>query len=400
MMNATTDGDRYTIVSADCHAGGDIDDYRPYLPSGLHADFDAWRQDYINPFTDLQDSKRVRNWDTAVRQRDLEADGQVAEVVFPNTVPPFFPSSLLVARPPATTAEFEQRWAGLQAHNRWLVDWCGELPGRRAGLAQVFPNDIGAAVGEVEWAAENGLSGVLVPAIPPDSGVPPLWSDYHDPLWAACQDTGLPVNQHGGAGIPDLQDSPNRAFLMLMEVPFFANRSLWHLIVSGVFERFKGLRFVMTEQRVGWVPATLSKMDAYWRLFTGDGTVGEMTADASQLPNPPSSYFMTNCYMGASFPGRDEAEAIRQIGVDRFMWGSDYPHSEGTFPDSVASLRHVFCDWSPSDLRKLLGGTAAEVYNLDLDGLAAVGVGPTVAEVAEPLTELPDNPSMAFRFRP
>ena len=305
-----------------------------------------------------------------------------------------------MARPPESTVEFEQRWAGLQAHNRWLVDWCSELPGRRAGLAQVFPNDIGAAVGEVEWAAENGLSGVLVPAVPPDSPVPPLWSDYYDPLWAACQDTGLPVNQHGGAGTPDLQDSPNRAFLMLMEVPFFANRSLWHLIVSGVFERFGRLRFVMTEQRVGWVPATLSKMDAYWRLFTADGTVGEMTADVSQLPSPPSSYFKTNCYMGASFPGRDEAEAIRQIGVDRFMWGSDYPHSEGTFPDSVASLRHVFCDWSSSDLRKLLGGTAAEVYGLDLDALASVGVGPTVAEVAEPLSALPDNPSMAFRFRP
>ena len=141
-------------------------------------------------------------------------------------------------------------------------------------------------------------------------------------------------------------------------------------------------------------------MDAYWRLFTGDGNVGEMPADAAQLPEPPSSYFKTNCYMGASFPGRDEAEAIRQIGVDRFMWGSDYPHGEGTFPDSVASLRHVFCDWSEDDLRKLLGETAAEVYRLDIDELAAVGVGPTVAEVAEPLTELPDNPSMAFRYRP
>ena len=399
-MNAAINADRYTIVSADCHAGGDIDDYRPYLPSRLHEDFDDWKQAYINPFTDLQDSKRVRNWDTGVRQRDLEADGQVAEVVFPNTVPPFFPSSLLVARPPTTSAEFEARWMGLPAHNRWLVDWCGELPGRRAGLAQVFPNNIEAAVGEVEWAAENGLKGVLVPAVPPDSVVPPLWSDYYDPLWAACQDTGLSVNQHGGAGLPDIEQSPNRNFLMLMEVPFFANRSLWHLILSGVFERFGELRFVMTEQRVGWVPATLAKMDTFWRLFNGDGSVGEMPADGAQLPNPPSSYFLSNCYMGASFPGRDEAEAIKQIGVDRFMWGSDYPHREGTFPDSVASLRHVFCDWSTSDLRKLFGETAAEVYHLDHDALAAVGVGPTVAEVAEPLAELPDNPSMAFRSRP
>ena len=218
----------------------------------------------------------------------------------------------------------------------------------------MFPNDIDAAVAEIEWGAEHGLRGVLFSAVPPDSPVPPLWSDYYDPLWAACQDTGLSVNQHGGAGIPDLQESPNRNFLMLLEVPFFANRSLWHLIVSGVFERFPSLKFVMTEQRVGWVPATLAKMDTFWRLFTGSGNVGEMPSDEFQLPNPPSSYFSTNCYMGASFPGRDEAEAIKKIGVDRFMWGSDYPHAEGTFPDSVASLRHVFCDWSP-------GGPAAAV---------------------------------------
>ncbi len=65
--------EHYTLMSADCHAGDDIDDSRPYLPSRLHAEFDAWKQDYINPFADLQDSKRVRNWDTAVRQPSVTA---------------------------------------------------------------------------------------------------------------------------------------------------------------------------------------------------------------------------------------------------------------------------------------------------------------------------------------
>ncbi|MYC42407.1 MAG: amidohydrolase [Acidimicrobiaceae bacterium] len=394
--NAT---DRYTLVSADCHAGGDFSDYRRYLPTSLLEEFDEWTLLYNNPFTDLTDDSRVRNWDSAVRTRDLEADGQVAEVIFPNTIPPFFPSSLLVARPPATSREFELRWAGLQAHNRWLVDWCNELPGRRAGLLQVFPNDIEAAVAEVEWGAASGLKGVLVPAVPPDSPVPALWNEYYDPLWAACQDTGLSVNQHGGAGIPDIDTSPNRNFLMLMEVPFFANRSLWHLILSGVFVRFPELRFVMTEQRVGWVPETLAKMDAFWHLFRTGG-VGEMPPDATQLPNPPSSYFHSNCYMGSSFPGPDEADAIRQLGVDRVMWGSDYPHAEGTFPETVAALRHVFADWPADDLHKLLGATAAEVYDLDLTELAGHGIGPLVGEVAEPLDEVPTHPSMAFRPRP
>jgi predicted TIM-barrel fold metal-dependent hydrolase len=353
----------------------------------------------VNPFVDLLDETRVRNWDNDVRQRDLEADGQVAEVVYPNTVPPFFPRSLLVARPPENAVEFEQRWAGLRAHNRWLAEWCADLPGRRAGLVQVFPNDIPAAVEEVEWAAENGLKGALVAAIPPDSGAPPLWSDYYDPLWAACQDTGLSVNQHGGTGLPDIDGSPVRNFMMLMEVPFFVNRSLWHLILGGAFERFPGLKFVMTEQRVGWIPEILGKMDYFWSSFTTNGNVGEMPADAQMLPHAPSTYFNRNCFMGASFPSLDEAESIRQIGVDRVMWGSDYPHREGTYPDSVAALRHVFHDWDEADLHQLLGATAAEVYNLDLPELATHGIGPTVAEVAMLLTEKPNNDSMAFSER-
>ena len=295
------DADRYTIISSDCHAGGDFGHYRDYLESKWNDDFDGWAASFENPFSDLRDPSRVRNWDNDVRQADLEADGQVAEVVFPNTVPPFFPSSQLVARPP-TAEDFEARWAGLHAHNRWLVDWCNELPGRRAGLAQVMPNDIDIAVAEVEWAAAQGLNGVLFPAIPPDSGLPALWDRCYDPIWAACQDHDLSVNQHGGAGLPDISAAPAHNFLMLMEVPFFANRGLWHLILGGAFERFPGLKFVMTEQMVGWVPAALAKMDRFWELMTTVGSVGEMPADAEMLPHKPSTYFQRNCWHGVELP--------------------------------------------------------------------------------------------------
>ena len=391
--------DRYTIISADCHAGADLLGYKDHLETRWHDDFEEWAAGFENPFSDLKDPNRVRNWDNEVRQRDLEADGQVGEVVFPNTVPPFFPSSSLVTRPPATAAEFERRWAGLQAHNRWLAGWCEDLPGRRAGLVQIFPNDVAAAVAEVEWGAENGLKGVLFPAVPPDSGVAPMWSDVYDPLWAACQETGLSVNQHGGTGLPDIEACPARNFLMLMEVPFFANRTLWHMILGGAFERFPALKLVMTEQMVGWVPAVIAKMDAFWEMFRTGGHVGEMPAGAELLPHSPGTYFRRNCYLGSSFPSPDEAEAMRTIGIERVMWGSDYPHREGTFPDSVASLRHVFHDWDVDDLELVLGRTAAEVYGLDFEQLSGIGIGPTVDEVAEPITELPDNPSMAFGRR-
>ena len=163
---------------------------------------------------------------------------------------------------------------------------------------------------EIHWAAEHGLKGILFPAIPPDADVPKLWSDEYDPIWRACEETGLSVNQHGGAGVPDYSTAKIKNFLMIMEVPFFANRSLWHVILSGVFERFPNLQFVMTEQRTGWVPETLKKMDGVWWAFNNGG-VGELRMDGNSLERSPSSYFDTNCTMGASFPSRDEAEAIK-----------------------------------------------------------------------------------------
>ena len=104
MSTAITD--RYTIISADCHAGGSHEQYREFLDPEWRDEFDAWRGKYSNPFRDLQDDGRSRNWDDERRIADLEKDGQVAEVTFPNTVPPFFPTGQVVAPAPKNDAEF------------------------------------------------------------------------------------------------------------------------------------------------------------------------------------------------------------------------------------------------------------------------------------------------------
>jgi len=127
--------EHYTIISADCHAGGSHAMYREYLDPAYRDDFDAWREKYKNPFRDLQDGGRVRNWDDDRRIGDLEQDGIVGEVVFPNTVPPFFPNFVLFARPPKPS-EYEHRLAGIRAHNRWLADFCGRHAERRPGSAR------------------------------------------------------------------------------------------------------------------------------------------------------------------------------------------------------------------------------------------------------------------------
>ena len=131
--------------------------------------------------------------------------------MFPNTVPPFFPSFVLFARPPKPD-EYEHRLAGIRAHNRWLADWCARFPERRAGIGQIFLNDVDDAIDDVRWIKEHGLrGGVLISAIPPDVDyVKPLYDPVYDPLWQVCEDLEVPVNSHGGTGLPELRQVPGR----------------------------------------------------------------------------------------------------------------------------------------------------------------------------------------------
>ena len=146
--------DRYTVISVDGHAGAELRAYKQYLASLWHDEFDAWADAYVNPFADLLAATAYRNWDSARRLEETESQGVVAEVLFPNTVPPFFPSGNLLA-PLPTASEYELRWAGVKAHNRWLADFCAEAPGRRAGCVQIFLNDLDAALDEIRWAKEH-----------------------------------------------------------------------------------------------------------------------------------------------------------------------------------------------------------------------------------------------------
>jgi predicted TIM-barrel fold metal-dependent hydrolase len=197
-MTVAADSHRYTVISADCHAGGNHQQYREYLDPGYIERFDEWRGGYRNPFRDLQDDTRSRNWDDERRVADLDADGVAAEVVFPNTVPPFFPTGVVIAPAPTTREDYELRSAGVRAHNRWLVDFVAAHPTRRAGLVQMLLNDIDDAVAEIRWGREHGLAGVLLPGVAPNT-LEPLFSPRYDPIWAVSRELGMPVTHHGGA---------------------------------------------------------------------------------------------------------------------------------------------------------------------------------------------------------
>jgi predicted TIM-barrel fold metal-dependent hydrolase len=253
----------------------------------------------------------------------------------------------------------------------------------------------------VKWIKEHGLrGGVLIQAVAPDIDyLKPLYDPVYDRLWKVCEDLEVPVNSHGGTGLPDYGRYPVSALLFITEVSFYSQRPFVQLLLSGVFERFPNLKFVMTEMGCAWIPPMLRQFDGVLEQIRKTGRTGEMRySEEHVLPHSATEYFRRNCWVGVSQPGIADAAARYEIGLDRYMWGSDYPHDEGTAPFTREHLRQLFHDTDESELRAILAGNAAKLYDFDLGALApmAAKVGPTVEELRVPLTALPENPNEAL----
>ena len=382
--------ERYLVISADCHGGGNIEDYKPYLASRWHDDFDAWAATYEIPYEDMKGPDGDRNWDSKRRLTELEADGIVAEVIYPNTVPPFFPKASLGDQPPAANAgDLEARWAGLQAHNRWMADFCADVPGRRAGIVQIMLHDIPAAIDEIRWAKDNGLTGgVLLPGAPPGSGMPPLYdATYYDPLWSVCEELDLTLNHHSGSAAPVAGENAEDKVVFILEVTWWAHRAFTHLLVSGAFEKHPGLRLALTEQGTAWIPEELMRLDHFFTRFAGAKGSQEMEWGlpiVERMSLKPSEYFARNVMVGSSFIRPDEVKIRHAVGLDKIMWGSDYPHKEGTAPFTLEAMRASFAGIDSAEVQQMVGLNAARCYGFDLNLLRPIAdeIGPLINDVA------------------
>ena len=410
-MGATWDTiDRYVVISADTHAGAEFHEYKDYLPSELHDEFDRWASTYVSPFDDLMIATAKRNWDSEFRMSEVDADGVAAEILFPNTVPPFFPTvPNITISLPRTKEELSLRWEGIRAHNRWQVYFCSLAPERRRGLIQIFPHDIDLAMEEIRWGVEQGcFGGVLIPAVSPgDPVVEPLFHTRYEPIWALCQDLDISIVQHSGAGSPEMpMDQPASNAVLITEMASWAQRTVPHLILAGVFERYPRLRFVPTEQGTMFIRMPLATLDAMvptMKSAAGNRTYGMFGGSSvDELTLAPSEYVKRNCYFGASAFSPYESSMIDFLGEDHIMWGSDYPHEEGTTPHSREAIRWALHDQPESRCRKILAGNAARVYGFDLEALTPIAekIGPSVVETHTPLGDTGYRAPMAFAARP
>jgi predicted TIM-barrel fold metal-dependent hydrolase len=376
---------RYLLISADCHAAPRPQDARAHVDPGLRSAFDDWLTDapaaaarraehlgeplFAEEALDefAQQDKVAEGgtdgaWDSKRRLGELDADGVVAEVIFPNSPLPFDVGLM--------TYQYEQDpalWsAGVWAYNRWLADFCAATPGRRAGVGLITLDDMDETLRQVRWLREHAVTGgILLPgSAGMIAGQPAYNHPCYEPLWSLCEDLEMPVHTHSG-WTPNYGNFAGSVGIFLSETAWWAHRPFWFLVWSGVFERHPRMRFVMSEQKADWMIPTLELLDSRYELPM-------FRQLRRSLPLKPSEYYRRQVWIGASFMDEGEWETRHALGVDKLMWGSDYPHLEGCWPHTLESLQKIFQGVDRADVQRMLGETTAQVYGFDLDQLRAL----------------------------
>ena len=394
-IEVSTGEEPYLIVSSDTHAGLQCENYRPYLEASLHDEFDKYVEerhehrriteevnaDFLEKWEGENEEGLKGAYDSSVRNGVMDSDGISGEIIFADGAavtghesPPF--GAGLAA---GQITDPKLAFGGARAHNRWLEEFCGDDPVRRAGIALVpITHDVDEAVKEIELLAEKpGIYGVMVPTM--WHGFPPYGSDHYDKVWAACSETGLVVHTHSGEA--DFPSYGENIAMYISEVPFWTHRILWQLLFSGKFDRFPGLKYAVVECGSFWIGDILWKADIN---FGGTNKIKKMGSRMKGLISRlPSEYFGSNVFIGASTMSREEIRRRHVNGINALMWGTDYPHPEGSWPNTIERLENDFRDVSIEDTRRLLGINAVECYGLDFEGLNAVAnrVGPTPEEL-------------------
>jgi predicted TIM-barrel fold metal-dependent hydrolase len=284
--------------------------------------------------------------DPHLRIKDLDLDGVDAEVIYGI----LGAASRLNDREAANTM--------LRIYNDWLVAFCGHYPGRHIGLACLPYGDIEAAVQEVRRVAKLGLKGLELSC---SWDMQPMWHPMWDPLWEAVNEVDLPLHFHTFPAVPDslMANQPPRVqrrvfFTIVSGFQMNLVNILAALMSANVFERFPNLRVAFGESGIGWIPYALDRMDFEWEDRFRD--LG--------LKMKPSDYWRRQCKGTFQFD-RVGTKLVNDMGVESLMWGSDYPHGDGVWPESSKYIAEQFAALPAQDTHKITCANAVAFYRLN-----------------------------------
>ena len=297
-------------------------------------------------------SGQTRPSDPMLRRADQERDGVDAEVIYGI----IGISRGLFGNKGVTDPELLA--AVYHAYNQYVAEFNRSIPGRFFGLACLPNHDAQVAADEVEHCATLGLRGAVF--VPWGSALP-VWHDMWEPMWAAAEAADLVISFHvfeGGAATVGGEikgvKHPASAGAWTVVAPMQMDEIVSSVILSGVCERHPRLRLVLGESGIGWLPYILERLD---------DTYDERLADDLKLPLPPSAYFKRQIYatFQKDFHG---VRAMAEIAPDNVMWGSDYPHRDGTWPFSQKAIEEQFRGIDEAIKRKMLWENVRRLYRI------------------------------------
>ena len=281
-----------------------------------------------------------------LRLKDMEMDGVDAEVIYG-----ILGVGMRFDDPELTRYVYN-------VYYEWAAEFCNTNPGRWAALAPLASHDPQMAAQDLRTAAKLGLKGADFAV---SIAVKPLYQQEWDVLWEAASECAMPVSFHFTVGMrpsirqPDPEDLPAyKAKLGLVSDACSQLEGALHLtsiIYSGACERYPNFKWVLGESGVTWVPFLLARMDAHRQHERHQG----------DLPLLPSEYWRRQ---GHSTYQTDSilADMVDLVGEDNAIWGSDYPHPDGVWPDSQSTIEQDLGRLDERRRKKIICENAGKLY--------------------------------------
>ena len=362
------------IISADSHVLIRDEDVRAHLPRRLHDDYTNAKAAFYAKMLAGKPQKQPRaaaeggpgygglptdqaheaagrkgEWDPHERLRDMDVDGVDAEVLY--------------TEPSAGTMYYDLpgdgRRLAFEAFNTAALAFAAVDPRRLLPVYLIPVVDVDEAVAEVHRVAKGGARAVMLPLYPQDLGLPGWYDKRYDRLWSAIQETGMPISQHVGASsalwdVMKYDPTPAKGIFQSLP-PLHMAETIANWIVGGTLERFPGLRIVLVEAGLGWIPFFIARLDNMKKRHGWDRH--------GMLRETPSFYWKRQC--AVTFEEDEFGVRNRHaIGVETLMWATDYPHPDSTGPHSQDVLKTHLEGVPLDEARAIIGGNAARLYRL------------------------------------
>lgn len=290
-------------------------------------------------------------YDPEARAAELDREGMEAEIVYTTVGLTLF-----------TLEDHEFRLACFRAFNDWLAEHCAGAPKRLFGVAMIPTDDVDRGVAELERCADKGLRGAMI-SIGQQSG-----ESYADTrfakFWSAAEALEMPVSLHVAASETSWHNTGSMFvdFACVFTPTMYA---ITEMIFSGLFDRHPRLKVLSVENDASWPLAVLERMDDRW---THDELWAPVMGQRPEITSGrrPSQIF--HDHVGCTFM-RDRTAILNReiIGRENLMWGADFPHFDGAWPNSAAVLASQFEGVPLEDQIAIGRNNAIKCYNLPLE---------------------------------